>query len=83
MEENESQVHAVDDVNDLIMENMLKRGSISYKDGRTPLHSAASCNQDAVEAASCLLEHGAKVDYQDPSGWTPLHCAGTEPFFFL
>ena len=78
VEENNDQVHAVDEVSAFQTYSTTQCANIldCLKDGRTPLHSAASCNQDAVEAVSFLLEHGAKVDVQDPGGWTPLHCAG-------
>ena len=77
VEENNDQVHAVDEVSTLQVHSTIYANILKYlQDGRTPLHAAASCNQDAVEAVSLLLEHGAKVDHQDPSEWTPLHCAG-------
>jgi ankyrin repeat protein len=59
-----------------ILKHMLKAGGyVSGKDsmGRTPLHTAASC--DNVIAAEQLIEANAKVNSQDDSGKTPLDYA--------
>jgi uncharacterized protein len=38
-----------------------------------PLHSAASARN--LEAARCLLEHGAPVNTRQQNGWVPIHAA--------
>ena len=38
-----------------------------------PLHSAASARN--LEAARCLLEHGAPVNARQAGGWVPAHAA--------
>jgi ankyrin repeat protein len=38
-----------------------------------PLHSAASARN--LEAARCLLEHGAPVNARQAGGWVPVHAA--------
>ena len=44
------------------------------RDGRTPLHEAASCGRAAV--AELLLSEGAHVDARADDGTTALHWAG-------
>ena len=43
------------------------------KNGGTALHLAAQYGH--TDVVRVLLEHGARVDMRDPSGWRPLHWA--------
>jgi len=61
------------------VESLLKLGvnpNIRDKNGKTPLHKAASGGHVAV--AKLLLEHGADIHARDNANWTPLHFAASK-----
>lgn len=61
-----------------VMSLLLRWGcDIEVRDnlGRTPLHRAASKNDEELEAMCFLLDHGADIQAADHSGNTPLHFA--------
>ena len=60
-----------------IVQQLLDSGAdaaeINPRNGMTPLHLAAECNQTNI--ARLLIRHGAKVNIHDRMGWSPLHRA--------
>ncbi|PSN71644.1 ankyrin, partial [Corynespora cassiicola Philippines] len=61
-----------------MFESLLSNGAdpkVTYIDGKTLLHHAASSTLNLEKVAAQLLEHGVKVDARDNQGNTALHLA--------